>query len=273
MVLNPPPGQPGGTGRPGVASDIEVGIQLKYDTWRKQWIRDAGAAANPLAFDSITIPWNWDLLPDSDAFDFTITFKNPAIPPMWFGVNLPDMRAMPAIDTFITHEDYDIIKEKEKKSGKVIIKAEQVQVTERQIKVRKVKDPNDMQGRYGLIIQWPEPDSIMFGINPRMNENVPVMDAFVYIYDPWAPRNASTYLARYAFLNVNSPLQSGSVAVPAWAWAEYKQIVLAANPGATDVAVQIVYDIRDADGMEQTRNRGNSYPLLTTISLDETVAD
>ena len=85
MVLNPPSGQPGGTGLPGVASDIEVGIQLKYDTWRKQWIRDAGTAANPLTFDSITIPWNWDLLPDGDTFDFTITFKNTAILPMWIG--------------------------------------------------------------------------------------------------------------------------------------------------------------------------------------------
>ncbi len=276
MVLNPTPGQPAGTGLSGVASDIERGIQLKYDTWRKQWIRDAGSAANPLTFYSITIPWDWDLLPDNedDSFEFTINFKNPAIQqPMNFKVYLPDMRAMPAIDTFITHADYDIIKEKEKKSGKIIIKAEQIEVTERQIKVRKVKDPNDIYNRYGLIIQWPEPDSIMFGMNPDANANIPVMDCFVYIYDPWAPRDPSTYLAKYAFLNVNSPLQSGSVVVPAWAWAEYKKVVLDTHPLAEEVALQIVYDIRDADGGLQTRNRGNSYPLLTTISLNDTVGD
>jgi hypothetical protein len=176
--------------------------------------------ANPDWSPVTELQFRWRPIPDL-ALDETATFEikvNGITDPIYAVSAVKSLNTMPSILATITGTDYNILREKEKKSGKMVIKAEEVQVTTNNITVREVADPS---GGNALVIQWPEPDIALFGgadmLSPneryQVNVTVGATGPGTYSSDGWFNPSASNQPIYEYFLGYDVPAQMGTCVV------------------------------------------------------------
>lgn len=136
-------------------TDTSTMSSVNYDMDRKFW-KPIGQWTNETDLHYI---WPIPTLVEGEMATFDIKIKNVDQPIRAHSI-IHSLADMPIILATYKSTEYNILKEKEKKSGKMVIKAEEVEVTRNNITVREVDDP---AGGKALVIQWPEPDIALFG--------------------------------------------------------------------------------------------------------------
>jgi len=153
-----------------------------------------------------------------------------------FQVYASDVRDMPRIPAFNTYTEL-VIDDKSKSKKK--IKATEQEVTVANIVAREVVNSMKPEEGAGLVIQWPEPDSALFG----------GMQLRVYIgygtYIPGEPESMK-------FLFLDAPAQTGTVVIPANTWQMFKADAIGSF--APDVEIMLMYRVTGDHYM----NRGHS---------------
>ena len=154
-------------------------------------------------------------------------------------INFTDIRDMPIVDPVITQINY-VATQENKKSGKAVKMLAEEETVDN-IKVREVVDPNNPDAGAALVVQWPEPDAILFGniqLRVFVGEDVPV-----------TPLNHQTY----EFLWLDAPVHAGTVVFPQDVWMPYKEKMLL--EGKTVQTVHLMYRINS----DRYQNRSQSY--------------
>ena len=192
-------------------TDKQTYQMVNYDLAKRFWNQ-----LSPNWQQSIDLHFKWTPIPAlalDEVVTIEITLKNTStiIPPLPSPVliaktKIRSLDSMPIIPGTITGTEYNILKEKEKKSGKIVIKAEEVQVTKNNITVREIDDPS---GGQALVIQWPEPDIALFGgadmgVNTNYSLSV-LVGAF--------PTAVDIYGTTEVFLVYDVPAQAGTCVV------------------------------------------------------------
>lgn len=167
---------------------------------------------------------------------------------------------MPKIDGVITKTSYSITKEADKKSGKIVIKAEEIQEAVNNISLRFIPDP---AGGSALVIQWPEPDIALFGGLDLGTGNTYYLKAFVGVkndsgFDP----TALTYQDCYLWIDV--PPQMGTIVIDGPTYDAFLAKVATYGYTVNDLIVQLHYGQRfnSVPPYSMTwQNRGISSPV------------
>jgi hypothetical protein len=128
---------------------------INYDMSKKFW-NPVGQWINET---DLHYTWPTPTLAEGEMATFDIKIKNVNTPIRAHSI-IHSLADMPIVLATYKSTEYNILKEKEKKSGKLVIKAEEVEVTRNNITVRTIDDP---AGGSALVIQWPEPDIALFG--------------------------------------------------------------------------------------------------------------
>jgi hypothetical protein len=163
-----------GTGKAYTSNDIESIKWIEKGTFGTFLITD-NLTYNPIYYDMNKKFWNpsgqwttetelhytWPIptLTEGEMATFDIKIKNVDQPIRAHSI-VHSLADMPIVLATFKSTEYNILKEKEKKSGKIVIKAEEVEITRNNITVREIDDPS---GGKALVIQWPEPDIALFG--------------------------------------------------------------------------------------------------------------
>lgn len=114
----------------------------------------------------------------------------------------------------------------------MVIKAEEVEVTRNNITVREIEDPS---GGNALVIQWPEPDSALFG-GADLSPNTYQVKVYVGTM-PSADVNGATYV----FLFYDVPAQAGTCVVEAPSLESLLLKMQEKGFAKSDLRVQIYY--------------------------------
>jgi hypothetical protein len=146
-------------------------------------------------------------------FEIILNNNNPPFPPL--RTVIKSINDLPAIPATFTRDTYNIIKEKEKKSGKIVVKAEEIQETVNNITVREIEDP---AGGTALVVQWPEPDVALFGGLDMVAPN----DQYQIKVRVGAQKTSGMNMSE-VFLWYDVPAQMGTVVVDADTYDTLKQ--------------------------------------------------
>ena len=147
-----------------------------------------------------------------------------------------DVRDMPIIEPFSTYTDLVVDnKKKRHKKRKKKVKATVQQITVENIIVREVVDPLNPDAGNALVVQWPEPDSALFG----------GMQLRVYV--------GTDVSGNDDFLFLDAPAQAGTVVFPQDVWEAYKARML--SDGVTEMSMHLMYRVNSS----RYQNRSNSY--------------
>jgi len=156
---------------------------------------------------------------------------------------------MPAIPATFNQLTYNILKEKDKKSGKIVVKAEQITETVNNITVRTIEDP---AGGTALVIQWPEPDIALFGgadMSPTMCKARNGSSSLCDQYQVKVRLGAQTLITQTpngpemteVFLWIDVPAQMGTVVVDAPTLEALEVALISQGFTLNDLTAMIVY--------------------------------
>jgi hypothetical protein len=137
-------------------TDIQKYSPISYDLTKRFW------KSAPGFVNAIDLQYNWTPIPpveENETATFEIKLKN-IDTPLYANTIIKSVDSLPIILSTYKSTEYNILKDSDKKSGKMVIKAEEVEVTRNNITVRETDDP---AGGKALVIQWPEPDLALFG--------------------------------------------------------------------------------------------------------------
>jgi hypothetical protein len=216
---------------------------------------------NPLqAWAQVTdLLFTWKPIPSltlGETTTFEITLKSGII--IQTASKVQSLNPLPLIPSTITGTDYNILKEKDKKSGKIVIKAEEVQVTTNNITVREVGDPS---GGKALVIQWPEPDIALFGGADMPTNTAYQVRAYIGVFPSPADLNGT----KEVFLMYDLPAQMGTCVVE---FPSYESLLLKMQElgyAPSDLRVLIQYrEVYNRPGELSYQNR--SYTSLVPIN-------
>jgi len=198
------------------------------------------------------LQYHWSDMPtELGPATFRITLKDGNVLPD-LNTYVKSLNDLPSIPAIFTRETYDIIKDKDKKSGKIVVKAELIEETVNNITVREIPDPIGCDPTIetcgtALVIQWPEPDIALLGgldmpaemcgqNNPCAQYQVKVM---VGAISPWPPVSGGTMKECHLWYDV--PAQMGTVVVDTDSYTLLKNELAGRGFDPASLSAMIVY--------------------------------
>jgi hypothetical protein len=235
-------------------TEVQNYKSFSYDLTKNFWsFPDAWTPAIDLHFRSMGIPADLAL---GEVANLEIKIRGLADPILTKSI-IGSIDNLPAIPGTISSTEYNVIsKDKEKKSGKMVIRVEEVEVTYNNITVREVPDIDGIGP--ALVIQWPEPDVALFGgLGMPLNSSYQVR---VYVGNiPPADVAGSTEVFYY----YNIPAQMGTCVVEGPAYEELLVKMQEKGFSKADLRVGVHYrEVYNTPSGIQYYNRGFS-PYVT----------
>jgi hypothetical protein len=217
-----------------VVNDIMKYATISYNLTARFW-NDPPSTPSALIQDT-DIHYKWTPIPadltEGEIATFEIKLKN--IPdPIFAYTVIKSLDAMPIVLTTYKSTEYNILKEQDKKSGKMVIKAEEVEVTINNITVREVPDLDGFGP--ALVIQWPEPDLALFGGRylPANSE---------YQVRVWVGASKTVGVDFYeTFYFYDIPAQAGTCVVSGYAYTKLMELLQADGYATSDLRARLFY--------------------------------